>query len=162
MAGRNARGRRSQSSSVKPPAGAKTLLTRSEQMARVRSKDTGPELSLRRALWKAGARYRLHSGHLPGQPDIVFPGNRIALFVHGCFWHRHDCSLGNREPKSNVEFWRAKFEQNVVRDRRVEQQLTDDGWTVITVWECELTSQARVARTTERLMDVLRKCKRVP
>lgn len=125
-------------------------------MARVRSRNTRPEMLLRRALWKVGVRYRLQSNHLPGRPDIVLPGRRIAIFVHGCFWHRHDCALGNREPKSNVAFWRAKFEQNVVRDRRSTRLLQDQGWDVVTVWECELTSQMRVAKTVERLLVFLR------
>jgi DNA mismatch endonuclease (patch repair protein) len=148
--------RRPRSSRLKSKRPTKRQLTRSEQMSRVRSRNTGPELSLRRALWKAGARYRLKSGHLPGRPDIIFPRLRIAVFVHGCFWHRHDCSLGNREPKSNVAFWRAKFDQNVSRDKRSTEALTEQGWTVVTIWECELTSRKHVADAVERLLASIR------
>lgn len=133
--------------------------TRSEQMALVRSRDTGPEVTLRRALWRAGARYRLQSGHLPGRPDIIFPARKVAIFVHGCFWHRHDCALGNREPKSNIAFWRAKFDQNVQRDTRAVKSLLERDWKVIVIWECELTSKARQAEAVERVTALVRPSK---
>ncbi|MFZ3236852.1 MAG: very short patch repair endonuclease [Stellaceae bacterium] len=108
---------------------------RSKMMAAVRSKDTGPERAVRSALFSAGYRYRLHRRDLPGAPDIVLPRYRIAVFVHGCFWHGHDCPRGRR-PASNVEFWNAKLDQNLARDRASRAALEAAGWTVATVWEC--------------------------
>lgn len=106
-------------------------------MALVRSRDTKPEMRVRRALWSAGLRYRLHSARLPGRPDIVFKGRRLCLFVHGCFWHRHDCAAGRREPRSNRDFWLGKFDANVRRDQAVVEELKVLGWKVLIVWECE-------------------------
>jgi DNA mismatch endonuclease (patch repair protein) len=120
--------------------------TRSERMRRVRQSNTAPELALRRALHAQGLRYRLHPKQLPGRPDIVFPAARVALFVHGCFWHGHVCSAG-RAPASNVDFWGPKLAANRERDARKEQQLRELGWTVLVVWECELKSTEGVART---------------
>lgn len=121
---------------------------RSAQMARVRSRDTGPEIRVRRALHAAGLRFRLHDKHLPGKPDITLPSRRIAIFVHGCFWHRHpdpDCRL-TRTPKSRIEFWTAKFAANQARDERNLAALTAAHWTVMTIWECELGEQAILAK----------------
>ena len=110
-------------------------------MAKVSGKDTKPELRLRRFLHGIGYRYRLHPKGLPGKPDMVFPKYRAAIFVHGCFWHRcPKCDLGL--PKSNVDYWRQKFEKNVERDRKKEASLQDLGWRVHTIWECELASGA--------------------
>lgn len=112
---------------------------RSAQMARVRGKDTKPELKVRRALHAAGLRFRLQARDLPGRPDIVFRTRRLAVFVHGCFWHRHDdpnCKLV-RTPKSRLEFWEAKFQQNQSRDAEVKAKLDALGWRVIEVWECQ-------------------------
>lgn len=107
-------------------------------MRRVKGRDTGPELTVRRLLWDAGYRYRLHRKDLPGKPDIVLPGRRAAVFVHGCFWHGHDCARGARQPKANADYWKAKIARNVDRDARVQAELTDAGWRPLTVWECEL------------------------
>lgn len=112
--------------------------TRSRIMSRIRGADTGPERLLRRALHRLGLRYRLRPRHLPGRPDLVFPKYRAAVFVHGCFWHRHPGCPWAYEPKSNVEFWRRKFEENVERDRRVMAELRRRGWRVAVVWECAL------------------------
>lgn len=120
-------------------------LTRSEVMARVRSADTGPERRVRAALWSRGLRYRLNDERLPGRPDLVFPSRRIAVFVHGCFWHRHPGCPSTRTPKSRVAFWEAKFVENTARDARVEATLRERGWRVIVVWECETRDQARLA-----------------
>ena len=106
-------------------------------MARVRSRDTQPEVILRRALWRRGCRYRMH-GSLPGTPDIVFPGARVALFVDGCFWHR--CPEHYTEPATNVDFWRGKIERNVSRDSIVNERLAAAGWMVLRVWEHEVIS----------------------
>ena len=111
--------------------------TRSQIMARVKSKDTRPEMKVRRALHRAGHRFRLHRPDLPGRPDLVFPRNKIALFVHGCFWHSHGCGR-SRLPKSNVEYWTKKIEGNVRRDERIRRELQCLGWKWRVIWECEI------------------------
>lgn len=108
---------------------------RSEMMAAVRGKDTRPERAVRSALFHAGYRYRLHRRDLPGSPDIVLPRYRLVVFVHGCFWHGHDCPRGRR-PASNVEFWNTKLDRNIERDRAARAALEAAGWSVVTVWEC--------------------------
>lgn len=113
----------------------KQLLSKSEQMARVKSKNTALEVTLRKALWHRGARYRLRQ-KLPGSPDLVFIGARLVVFVDGCFWH--GCPEHHTFPKANAEFWRAKLERNLARDRRVDQELVDLGWTVVRIWGHEV------------------------
>ncbi|HYI83822.1 MAG TPA: very short patch repair endonuclease [Acetobacteraceae bacterium] len=112
--------------------------SRSEQMALVRHKNTKPERVVRRGLWAAGLRYRLHARSLPGKPDLVFPRARLAIFIHGCFWHRHEGCRGTRTPKTNVDFWKAKFSANVRRDQRVMEELEALGWRTVVIWECEI------------------------
>ena len=107
-------------------------------MASIRGKNTRPELSLRSAMFAAGFRYRLHVRGLPGSPDLVFPKYRAVLFVHGCFWHRHDGCRYTTSPKSNEDFWSLKFEGNASRDARNVALLKEQGWRVAIVWECEL------------------------
>ena len=111
---------------------------RSAIMRRVKGKDTGPELAVRRLLRTARIGYRLGGAGLPGRPDVVMKGRRIALFVHGCFWHGHDCARGSRQPKANADYWIAKIGRNRDRDGRNEASLTAQGWRVVTVWECDL------------------------
>ena len=111
--------------------------TRSRMMAGIKGKDTTPELFLRRALHAQGFRYRLGGCGLPGKPDLVFSGRRVVVFVHGCFWHRHECKYF-KWPGSNKHFWRTKLDGNSVRDKNVKAKLTQMGWKVLTVWECEL------------------------
>jgi DNA mismatch endonuclease (patch repair protein) len=111
---------------------------RSRVMARVKGKDTTPELKVRRTLHKLGARFRLHRKDLPGAPDIVLPGRKLAIFVHGCFWHGHDCARGARVPKQNRDYWLGKVARNRERDAASRAALEADGWRVETVWECEL------------------------
>ena len=111
---------------------------RSAVMRQVKGRDTSPELVVRRLLWSFGARYRLHRAGLPGKPDIVLPGRRLAVFVHGCFWHGHDCARGARVPKANRAYWTAKVARNRARDVKNRAALEDAGWRVATVWECEL------------------------
>jgi len=124
---------------------------RSERMSRIRSRDTGPELALRHALHRLGLRYRLRNRHLPGNPDLVFPRYHAVVFVHGCFWHRHvGCKVANT-PKSNTEFWAAKFERNVKRDAKVAWELAALGWRVFLVWECELHTKAGLQATAGRI-----------
>lgn len=114
-------------------------------MSRIRGKDTKPELLVRKALWAAGLRYRLHAKGLPGRPDIVLPGRRLAMFVHGCFWHCHQGCAASHVPKTRTGFWAAKFERNVARDARVQEALRCAGWDVQVVWECEARDPVRLA-----------------
>ncbi len=126
---------------------------RSWLMSRVAQKNTKPELIVRRIAHGLGYRFRLHRRDLPGTPDLVFPRLRLAVFVHGCFWHRHlGCRLAST-PKSRPEFWEPKFTANVERDRRKEEQLQAVGWDVKTVWECETRDPARL---TKRMLGMLR------
>lgn len=111
--------------------------TRSRLMSRVKNKNTRPELLVRSLLHRIGYRFRLHRRDLPGSPDIVLPKHRKAIFVHGCFWHGHDCPKGKR-PKTNREFWDAKLDLNIDRDRQNLEDLKRNGWEALTVWECEL------------------------
>lgn len=124
-------------------------LTRSEVMARVKGRDTRPEMRLRRALHAAGLRYRLQARELPGRPDIVFRGARLAIFVHGCFWHRHPGCEHARMPKSRIEFWTDKLQGNVDRDARQVAALEAAGWTVMTLWECRTRDAEALARFVE-------------
>ena len=122
---------------------------RSAVMRRVKGRDTTPELRVRKLLTRMGLRYRLHRADLPGRPDIVFPGRKVALFVHGCFWHGHDCARGARAPKANAEYWRAKIGRNRARDARTQAELQALGWRPLTVWECDLKDEAALqARLT--------------
>ncbi len=107
-------------------------------MRRVKGRDTKPELAVRRILRAAGVGYRLGGAGLPGRPDVVMKGRRVALFVHGCFWHGHDCARGARQPKANAAYWRAKIDRNRARDARNAAALDAAGWRVLTVWECEM------------------------
>lgn len=109
---------------------------RSAVMRRVKGRDTGPELTARRILHAAGVGYRLGGGGLPGRPDLVMKGRRTAVFVHGCFWHGHDCPRGGRKPKANAAYWIAKIERNRTRDAATRSALQAAGWRVVTVWEC--------------------------
>src|SRR6185312_6802771 len=114
-----------------------TVEQRSERMRRVRQAGTKPELQVRRLLHAMGFRYRLQRRDLPGRPDIVLPSRRAAIFVHGCFWHRHEGCSRATTPKSNVEYWQAKFADNEARDSRVVRALEADGWRIRIVWQCE-------------------------
>lgn len=123
---------------------------RSERMSRIRAKDTAPEVALRKALHALGFRYRLHV-KLPGKPDIVLPRHKAVVFVHGCFWHRHaGCKVAST-PKSNTAFWQEKFERNVQRDARVQDELEAAGWRVLIAWECELTGKGKAAAAASRI-----------
>lgn len=115
---------------------------RSAQMRLIRSKGTKPELAVRRALFSLGYRFRLHSTKLDGKPDLVFPGRKKVIFIHGCFWHRHEGCKKTRTPKSNLAYWEAKFLANINRDARVQAHLQEMGWRFFIVWERELTNMA--------------------
>lgn len=128
--------------------------TRSRMMAGIRSKDTKPEMTVRRYLHARGFRYRLHARGLPGSPDLVLPRYRVAIFVHGCFWHRHtDCRYATT-PGSNIEQWARKFTSNIERDARKLAALEDAGWRVIVVWECELrrAAEERLERLSTEIL----------
>ena len=111
---------------------------RSWNMSRIRGKNTTPEILLRKLLHRAGYRFRLHSPDLPGKPDIVLEKYKTVIFVHGCFWHRHEDCPGATVPKTHTDFWLDKFRGTVERDRRKQKELEEAGWRVVTVWECQL------------------------
>lgn len=118
-------------------------------MSRIGSKNTAPELIVRSLLHSLGYRFRLHRKDLPGKPDIVLPGRRKAIFVHGCYWHGHGCKIG-KLPKSNLDYWKPKIERNKERDREKRLALENEGWSVLEIWQCEtkdrddLAAQLRV------------------
>ena len=115
---------------------------RSAVMRRVKGRDTGPELKLRKLLTRMGLRYRLHRKDLPGSPDVAFMGRKVAVFMHGCFWHGHDCKRGARQPKANADYWIDKIGRNRARDAASVAALEAMGWRAVTVWECELKDEA--------------------
>jgi DNA mismatch endonuclease (patch repair protein) len=119
---------------------------RSAVMRRVKGRDTSPELAVRRILRAAGIGYRLGGMALPGRPDVVMKGRKVALFVHGCFWHGHDCPRGARQPKTNAGYWIAKIDRNRARDAAAVQALAASGWRVVVVWECEMRQADFAAR----------------
>lgn len=127
-------------------------------MARIKSKDTTPEMAVRRALHAAGLRYRLHTKGLPGKPDLVFPSRRLAVFVHGCFWHAHsDPSCPETHtPKSRTEYWNPKLAGNVARDAKHSAALEAQGWTVLTIWECETQQPGFLNSFAERVRKLVR------
>lgn len=126
---------------------------RSKMMARIRGRDTGPELAVRRIAHRMGLRFRLHRKDLPGRPDLVFPKHRLAVFVHGCFWHRHQGCRYASTPKSRIAFWTEKFAANVVRDARQEAALRALGWRVLVIWQCESRDEAAVERRLAASID---------
>jgi DNA mismatch endonuclease Vsr len=123
-----------------------TAVQRSERMALIRSKNTKPEMVVRRFLHGLGYRYRLHQKGLPGAPDLVFPSRRTIIFIHGCFWHGHEGCKVAHQPESRSAYWAEKFEGNKARDRRNEQALRGAGWNVVTVWECETKDLSSLER----------------
>ncbi len=143
-------------------------ISRSDNMRRIRSKDTAPELAVRRLLRALGfPGYRIHRADLPGKPDIAFIRHKRAIQVHGCFWHGHTCREGSRKPKSNLAYWLPKIERNRARDETNAAKLAAIGWSVLTVWECELQSDQLADRlvafmTTSPVCLAARKPKREP
>ena len=126
---------------------------RSAVMRAVKSSDTAPEMRARKALFAAGYRFRLHRKDLPGRPDIVLPRFKMALFVHGCFWHGHDCQRGARKPKTNSEYWAKKIKGNQIRDKAVVNELTNLGWQTATIWECQTRDLQQLADMLDQLLD---------
>ena len=124
---------------------------RSWNMSRIKGKDTKPELVVRSTLHKMGYRFRLHKKELPGKPDIVLPKYKTVIFVHGCFWHRHKGCKFAYKPKSRVDFWNAKFDETIARDKRNRKQLEAKGWNIEIIWECET---ANIYMLTARLRSI--------
>lgn len=126
---------------------------RSWNMSRIKGKDTGIEVAVRKRLFSLGYRYRKNDNRLPGKPDIVFPKYKTVVFIHGCFWHMHsDCKIA-RIPKSNTDFWIDKLNHNVVKDQKTKETLENMGWKVITVWECEI--EKNINDVTQRIICLL-------
>lgn len=126
---------------------------RSEIMARVRSKNSKAELLVRQLVFALGYRYRLHVANVPGHPDLVFRSRKKVIFVHGCFWHRHEnCALA-RMPKSRLDFWEPKLNANRERDRRVADQLAELGWQRLTLWECQINDEESLKTRIRRFLD---------
>lgn len=126
---------------------------RSALMRSVRVRDTGAELAVRRLLHGDGYRYRLHAGDLPGKPDIVFRQRRKVIFVHGCFWHRHNGCRRASMPKTRVEFWSEKFDRNRRRDNQVQRALTDMGWKFLVVWECQVKRRGELLKRLRNFLE---------
>jgi DNA mismatch endonuclease (patch repair protein) len=131
-----------------------TKAERSALMARIKGKDTKPELMVRRMAHGMGFRYRLHSRMLPGTPDLVFARRRKVIFVHGCFWHGHNCRAGRNTPKSSVSYWGAKLGKNRHRDRVNSLRLKREGWDVLTIWECQISEFGRLAQLLKSFLEV--------
>lgn len=125
---------------------------RSIIMARVKSRDTGPEKTARSLLFRLGYRFRLHRRDLPGAPDIVLPGRRTVVFVHGCFWHQHRGCAQSERPTSNREYWNAKLDRNVARDAANRRRLVKLGWKVIVIWGCQLKKPDALARRLQQAL----------
>jgi DNA mismatch endonuclease (patch repair protein) len=125
---------------------------RSAVMRRVKGRDTTPERLVRQLLTELGVRYRLHRADLPGKPDIAMAGRRLAILIHGCFWHGHDCARGARVPKQNTDYWLAKIGRNRARDADSLERLTALGWRVETVWECDMKDKSALK---QRLADLI-------
>lgn len=126
---------------------------RSAMMACIGGRDTAPELAVRRIAYRMGLRFRLHRKDLPGRPDLVFPKHRLVVFVHGCFWHRHQECKYAYTPKSRIEFWARKFASNIARDGRQEAALKALGWRVLVIWECETKDEVAVERKLAAVID---------
>jgi DNA mismatch endonuclease, patch repair protein len=125
---------------------------RSRIMRAIKSEDTMPELLVRRLAHQMGYRFRLHRKDLPGKPDLVFPGMHKVIFVHGCFWHGHDCARGARVPKINRDYWRNKIERNRRRDQQALLALKTSGWEATVLWECELRDQKPLQRRLRKFL----------
>lgn len=123
-------------------------------MSRIRSRNTKPEMLVRSVTHRLGYRYRLHRKDLPGSPDLVLSSRRKIIFVHGCFFHRHDCQFGQVQPSTNSEFWRHKRDKNVARDNRNVTELVERGWNVLIIWEC-MTKKSRIEDLPKIIADFL-------
>jgi DNA mismatch endonuclease (patch repair protein) len=122
-------------------------------MRRIRKTDTKPELVVRRLVHSLGFRYRLHRRDLPGTPDLVFPRLHKVVFVHGCFWHQHDCPLGRKQPSANPDYWLPKLARNVERDTRARTRLLELGWDVLVIWECQTKESQPLSSSIAAFLD---------
>lgn len=127
-------------------------LRRSENMRRIRSKNTGPEIRVRKLIHKMGYRYRVHVKHLPGRPDIVFASRKKIIFVHGCFWHQHNCREG-RIPGTAIAYWKPKLQRTRERDRKHVRWLNKTGWKVLILWECEIEKETALAERIQKFLE---------
>lgn len=125
---------------------------RSALMATIRKTNTKPELIVRKLVHRMGYRFRLHRRALPGTPDLVFPSRKKVIFVHGCFWHRHNCKAGRKQPSKNLDYWLPKLRRNVERDTRNLEALKGSGWEALVVWECELDEPEKLVATIEAFL----------
>ena len=135
-------------------ADIKSKEARSYNMSQIKSKNTKPEEKVRKYLFSQGFRYRKNDRRLPGCPDIVLPKYKTVIFVNGCFWHRHKGCKYSTTPRSNIEFWQTKFEKNMINDQKHAEQLLHDGWSIITIWECELNRE-HFQETMNNVMNTL-------
>ena len=126
---------------------------RSRIMRAVKSRDTAPEMTVRRLVYSMGYRYRLHRKDLPGKPDLAFKSRRKVIFIHGCFWHGHDCKRGARVPKNNREYWETKIARNRERDKQHDEDLKREGWRVFVVWECQISEPEAVTERIKSFLD---------
>lgn len=129
-------------------------MDRSENMRRIRSKDTNPELLIRRLIFKMGYRYRLHGKNLPGKPDLVFAGRKKIIFIHGCFWHQHKNCIDSHIPKTNQDYWAAKLHKNKVRDKKNQAEFKKLGWSFLIVWECKIKNVSRLSRRIKTFLEI--------
>ena len=129
-----------------------TIPERSRLLAKIKSKNTGPERIVRSLLHRAGRRFRIHVRALPGTPDIVLPGSRVVVFIHGCFWHRHAGCKGASTPKTHKKFWTEKFARNIANDRKHRRRLRRLGWRVVTIWECQLRHPEKALARIEKVL----------
>ena len=129
----------------------KTPEERSLNMSKIHSTNTGPEIIVRKILFALGYRFRLQRKDLPGKPDVVMPGRKIVIFVHGCFWHSHQGCKNSNLPKSNQDFWKKKLQGNVQRDLKVKDELLEQGWRVLWVWECATRKKANLSQLATEL-----------
>ncbi len=126
---------------------------RSELMRQIRSKDTGPELEVRRLVHKMGYWYRLYQKGLPGRPDMVFPSRKKVIFIHGCFWHGHLCKAGLNKPRSNKEYWEPKLKRNIIRDQENRSKLKEKGWDVLEIWECQVKDRDHLSILVQNFLN---------
>ena len=126
---------------------------RSQIMRAVKAKNTSPELVVRKLLFSLGYRYRIHGSHLPGKPDVYFAKRKKAIFIHGCFWHGHSCKRGNRIPSANNAYWISKIKKNKIRDSKTHTLLLKEGWSVLTIWECELKDKEALEHSILDFLD---------
>lgn len=136
-----------------PQERPKTSEVRSRTMRAVRSQDTGLEMRVRRLIHSLGYRYRLHAKNLPGKPDLVFRSRRTVIFIHGCFWHGHNCRRGARKPRDNADYWHRKIENNKLRDIKNTRLLDSVGWRVLVIWECETKDEDTIIKKLEEFMN---------